>query len=192
MIYAYGRVSTSEQKLDRQIEEFIKFGVPEKNIYCDKKSGKDFEREKYIKLLGKLQKGDLLVIKSIDRLGRNYISIIDEWKKITKDIGADIVVLDMPLLDTRSTENNLMGKFISDIVLQILSFVAENERENIKRRQAEGIKLAKQRGANFGRPSYKLPPKFNSVANALRTREITLDEALDKLNMKKTTFYRYY
>ncbi len=192
MIYAYGRVSTAEQKLDRQIEEFIKFGVPEKNIYCDKKSGKDFDREVYKELTAQLNKGDLLVIKSIDRLGRNYIAIIDEWKNITANIGADIVVLDMPLLDTRSTENNLIGKFISDIVLQILSFVAENERENIKRRQAEGIKLAKQRGKKFGRPSYKIPPKFKTVANAFIDKKITLDQALKKLNMKKTTFYRYF
>lgn len=191
MIYAYGRVSTAEQKLDRQIEDFLSFGVEKENIYCDKKSGKDFEREVYKELLSKLRKGDLLVIKSIDRLGRNYVAIIDEWKRITRDIGADIVVLDMPLLDTRSTENNLIGKLISDIVLQILSFVAENERENIKRRQAEGIKLAKQRGKKFGRPSRPLPPKFHAVANEFYDKKITLSEALDVLDMKKTTFYRY-
>lgn len=190
MIYAYGRVSTSEQKLDRQIDEFLKFGVPQENIYCDKKSGKDFDREVYKELISKLRKGDLLVIKSIDRLGRNYIAIIDEWKRITREIGADILVLDMPLLDTRNTENNLIGKFISDIVLQILSFVAENERESIKKRQAEGIKLAKQSGKKFGRPSCPLPPKFEAVANAFLEGKITLNQALNKLKMTKATFYR--
>ena len=125
MIYAYARVSSRDQNLTRQLDAFAAFGVEKRNIYCDKKSGKNFERKGYLKLMRKLKKGDLLVIKSIDRLGRNYKMITDEWSNIVNKIGADILVLDMPILDTRSSENSLIGKFISDIVLQILSFVAE-------------------------------------------------------------------
>ena len=142
MIYGYARVSSREQNLTRQLDSFSAFGIEKKRIYSDKKSGKDFERTNYLRLLKKLKAGDLLVIKSIDRLGRNYNTIIEEWSRITKQIGADILVLDMPLLDTRDKENSLVGKFISDIVLQILSFVAENERENIRARQREGIAAA--------------------------------------------------
>jgi DNA invertase Pin-like site-specific DNA recombinase len=147
MIYGYARVSTREQNLDRQLEELKKYTD---KIYADKMSGKDFERISYKKLLRKLKKDDLLVIKSIDRLGRNYDLIIEEWRKITKDIGANIKVLDMPLLDT--TQKELTGKFISDLVLQILSYVAEQERTLIKQRQAEGIRIAKAKGIKFGRP----------------------------------------
>ncbi|HIW56308.1 MAG TPA: recombinase family protein [Firmicutes bacterium] len=139
MIYGYARISTAEQKLDRQTEELKNFGVSPKNIYTDKQSGSDFLRKSYIKMLKKLRQHDLLVIKSIDRLGRNYQAIIDQWHIITKKIKADIVVLDMPLLDTRDAGGNLIGRFISDIVLQILSFVAENERNMIRSRQAEGV-----------------------------------------------------
>ena len=141
-IYAYARVSARDQNLDRQLKAFADFGVSGNRIYADKKSGKDFERKNYSKLLKRLRAGDLLVIKSIDRLGRNYNAIISEWSKIVNTIGADILVLDMPLLDTRTKSNTLVGKFISDIVLQVLSFVAENERENIRARQAEGIAAA--------------------------------------------------
>lgn len=142
MKYAYVRVSTASQNIDRQMEEMYRQDIEEKNIFIDYQSGKDFERKNYQKLLKRLKKDDLLVIKSIDRLGRDYNMILDEWKKITKIIEADIMVIDMPLLDTRVEGKNLVGKFISDIVLQVLSFVAQNERENIKQRQAEGIKIA--------------------------------------------------
>ncbi len=148
MIYGYARVSTKEQNLDRQIVELEKYT---KTIYFDKLSGKDFERKEYQKMIKKLKKGDLVIIKSIDRLGRNYDLIIEEWQRITKKIGADIKVLDMPLLDTTQTQE-LTGKFISDLVLQILSYVAETERRNIKQRQAEGIKIAQEKGIKFGRP----------------------------------------
>lgn len=190
-IYAYGRVSTEGQKLDRQIRDFADFGVAAKDIYCDKKSGKDFERESYKKLVSKLRKGDLLVIKSIDRLGRSYEAIIDEWKKITADIGADIAVLDMPLLDTRSSDGNLAGRLVSDLVLQILSFVAQNERESIRRRQAEGIKTARERGVRLGRPLGKLPEEFGAIFSAYRQGTMSLRTVLDRLKMKRSTFYRY-
>lgn len=148
LIYGYARVSTKDQNLDRQLVELQKYTD---KIYSDKESGKDFERISYKKLTKKLKKGDLLVIKSIDRLGRDYDMILEEWKKITHDIGADIKVLDMPLLDTSKTEG-LTGKFISDLVLQILSYVAETERQNTRQRQREGIQVAKEKGVRFGRP----------------------------------------
>lgn len=151
-IYAYARVSSHDQNLARQHQAFLDFGVERKNIYSDRKSGKDFDRSSYRQLIKKLRHGDLLIVTSIDRLGRNYNEIIKEWERITKNIQADIRVLDMPLLDTRTKENGLIGQFISDFVLQILSFVAENERQNIHTRQAEGIALAKARGVRFGRP----------------------------------------
>lgn len=191
MIYGYARVSSKDQKMDRQITELIKFGVECKNIYQDKQSGKNFDRKHYQILKRKLKKGDLLVIKSIDRLGRNYDMIIEEWSHLTKTIECDIVVLDMNLLDTRSENKNLIGKFIADIVLQILSFVAENERTNIKQRQAEGIKLAKEKGIVFGRPKIKLPSNYPEIVRQLHNREISLKEALDKTNMTKSTFYKY-
>ena len=149
MKYAYVRVSTASQNIDRQMEEMYRQDIEVKNIFIDYQSGKDFERKNYQKLLKKLKKDDLLVIKSIDRLGRDYNMILDEWKKITKIIEADIMVIDMPLLDTRVEGKNLVGKFISDIVLQVLSFVAQNERENIKQRQAEGIRIAKAKGVHM-------------------------------------------
>lgn len=192
MIYGYVRVSSTTQNVDRQMEEMIRYEIPLKNIYVDKQSGKDFNRIKYQKLIKKLKKGDLLVIKSIDRLGRNYKMIMDEWYHITNIIEADILVIDMPLLDTRNEANNLVGKFISDIVLQILSFVAETERDNIKKRQAEGIKLAKARGVHMGRPKYKLPNNFNEVSLKYLNNQISLEESLRKTNMKKSTFLKYY
>ena len=146
MEYGYVRVSTTTQNVDRQLDEMFKQGLDKKQIYIDKQSGKDFERPNYQKMKKRLKENDLLIIKSIDRLGRNYEMIIEEWSSITKDIKADIVVLDFPLLDTRTDNKNLVGKFISDIVLQVLSFVAQNERENIRQRQAEGIKIAKEKG----------------------------------------------
>ena len=192
MIYGYVRVSSTTQNVDRQMEEMIRYEIPLKNIYVDKQSGKDFNRIKYQKLIKKLKKGDLLVIKSIDRLGRNYKMIMDEWYHITNIIEADILVIDMPLLDTRNEANNLVGKFISDIVLQILSFVAETERDNIKKRQAEGIKLAKARGVHMGRPKYQLPKNFNEVCNKYISNQISLEESLSLTNMKKSTFLKYY
>ena len=149
--YAYIRVSTKEQNEDRQLLAMKELEIPEKCIFIDKQSGKDFERPFYRKMIKKLKKDDILFIKSIDRLGRNYAEILEQWRILTKEIGIDIVVLDMPLLDTRRGKD-LMGTFLSDIVLQILSFVAENERENIRQRQAEGIAAAKARGVRFGRP----------------------------------------
>lgn len=191
MIYGYARVSSKDQKLDRQVIELEKFGIKRENIYYDQQSGKDFDRKKYKALKSKLNAGDLLVIKSIDRLGRNYDMIIEEWSNITKIIKCDIVVLDMDLLDTRCDNKNLVGKFISDIVLQILSFVAENERKNIKQRQAEGILIAKQKGIIFGRPKIKIPDNFLSVCNDFLQKKLSISQCLKLTNMKKSSFYKY-
>lgn len=191
MTYGYARVSTKDQKLDRQLIELTLFGIKEENIFFDKQSGKNFDRTNYQKLKSILKEGDLLVIKSIDRLGRNYDMIIEEWSYITKTVNCDIVVLDMNLLDTRCDNKNLVGRFISDIVLQILSFVAENERVNIKQRQAEGIKIAKEKGVKFGRPKIKLPNNFASVVRQFNNKEINLETALSKTKMTKSSFYKY-
>ncbi len=190
MNYGYVRVSSITQNLDRQIEDMHKVGLCDKQIFADKQSGKNFERVNYQKLKKKLKSGDLLIIKSIDRLGRNYDMIIEEWKDIVNNKNVDIKVLDMPLLDTRVEGRNLVGKFISDIVLQILSFVAENERENIKKRQAEGIKIAKLKGKHLGRPKFILPDNFETISQQYIKKEITLAEALSSLNMNKSTFYK--
>jgi len=190
MIYAYGRVSAADQNLNRQTDSFVDFGVRKKNIYTDKRSGKDFERENYKKLKKRLKTGDLLVIKSIDRLGRNYDMIIEEWSDITKRIGADIFVMDMPLLDTRESKENLTGKLISDIVLQLLSYVDQKERENIIIRQREGIAAAKRRGVRFGRPAKIIPVNFNETAMDYRSGRITMEEALRQTGLKKSTFYK--
>lgn len=189
MNYAYGRVSAADQNLDRQINCFLANGVNKRCIFTDKKSGKDFERENYKKLLRKLKKGDLLIVKSIDRLGRNYDMIIEEWRHITKNVGADILVLDMPLLDTRSNGENLTGKLISDIVLQLLSYVAQQERENIKARQREGIAAAKKRGARFGRPAVPIPDNFLETVCSYKRKQISLPDALRRTNLKQATFY---
>ncbi len=191
MNYAYARVSSKDQNLERQLTVFKDCGISFDRIYCDKKSGADFERQNYKKLLKKLKKGDLIVVKSIDRLGRNYDCILREWKRITKEIGADIYVLDMPLLDTRCKDMDLIGKVISDIVLQLLSFVAENERDNIRTRQAEGIKNAKARGVRFGRPRITCPDNFRDVAAAYLDHRISVSEALALTHMKPSSFYRY-
>ena len=190
MKYGYVRVSTKEQNIDRQLVEMYAQGLNDKTIFIDKQSGKDFERDEYQKLKKILKSGDLLIIKSIDRLGRNYDMIIDEWRTLVNDMNVDIQVLDMPLLDTRTEGKNLVGKFISDIVLQILSFVAENERENIKKRQAEGIRIAKEKGKHLGRPKLKLPKNFTIIANQYKKKEITLAEALSSLKMNRSTFYK--
>ncbi len=189
MNYAYARVSAKDQNLQRQIAAFREFGIEKSRIFSEKKSGKDFERKEYKRLLKKLTSGDLLVIKSIDRLGRNYSQIIEEWNRITNTIGADILVLDMPLLDTRTKADTLVGKFISDIVLQVLSFVAENERESIKARQAEGIKIAHQNGVRFGRPSFVYSEEFLSIANDYIRKRIKLKTALQRLNIKQSNFF---
>lgn len=190
MKYGYVRVSTKEQNIDRQLVEMYAQGLNDKTIYIDKQSGKDFERSQYQKLKKELKSGDLLIIKSIDRLGRNYDMIIDEWRMLVNDMNVDIYVIDMPLLDTRTEGKNLVGKFISDIVLQILSFVAENERENIKKRQAEGIRIAKEKGKHLGRPKLEIPPNFSQIANQYKKKEITLAEALSSLKMNRSTFYK--
>ncbi len=188
MIYGYARVSSKDQNEHRQLISFSKFNIPDKNIYIDKQSGKNFNRKNYQILIRKIKKGDLVYIKSIDRLGRNYEEIIEQWSYITKKKQADIFVIDMPLLDTRKGRD-LMGTFLSDIVLQVLSFVAENERVNIKQRQAEGIAAAKARGIKFGRPIIPIPENFEYVYNEWINKKITLDNAAEKCNMKRSTFY---
>ena len=188
MEYGYIRVSSRDQNEDRQLIALKEIGVVEKNIYLDKRSGKDFNRPEYKKLLRKMKKDDLLYIKSIDRLGRNYEEILQQWSMLTKEKGVDIVVLDMPLLDTRRGKD-LMGTFLSDIVLQVLSFVAENERINIRQRQAEGIAAAKAKGIKFGRPPLPFPENFYEVHEAWRAKKITLKEAAEACNMPVSTFY---
>lgn len=190
LIYAYIRVSTKQQKIDRQYEEIKALDIDDKNIYIDKESGKDFDRTNYKKLIKKIKKDDLLIVKSIDRLGRNYKMILDEWAYITKVKEADIKVLDMPLLDTRIEGKNLVGKFISDIVLQVLSFVAENERNNIKERQAEGIRIAKEKGVKFGRPKVSTPPNTNEILDKYINHEITNTEAAAIIGVSRGTFFR--
>ena len=190
-IYGYARVSSADQNLERQLAEFKQFGIEKKYIYSDKKSGKDFCRESYLKLVKKIKKGDLLVINSIDRRGRNYVMITSEWKRITREIGADILVLDMPLLDTRDKNDSLMGKFISDVVLQVLSFVAENERINIKARQEEGIKIAKEKGVKFGRPKRVITKKERDVLADYNDKKILLKNALTLIEMQNSLFFYY-
>ena len=186
--YGYMRVSSKEQNEDRQKIALIEMGVPENNIYMDKQSGKDFERTQYKRLLRKLNENSVLYIKSIDRLGRNYGELNEQWRIITKEKKADIVVIDMPLLDTRR-EKNLLGTFISDVVLALLSYVAENERINIKQRQAEGIAAAKARGVKFGRPPLPIPQNFYQMHKDWRAGKITIEEAAKACNMCPKTFY---
>ena len=190
MIYAYIRVSTKHQNIDRQYEEIKALDIDDKYIYIDKESGKDFDRTKYQKLIKKLKKDDLLIIKSIDCLGRNYHMVLEEWARITKTIGADIKVLDMTLLNTRIEGKNLVGKFISDIVLQVLSFVAENERINIKQRQAEGIRIAKEKGVKFGRPKATLPPNTSDILDKYINKELTNIIATQLIGVSRGTFFR--
>ena len=190
MNYGYARVSTINQHLDRQMDELHKAGLLDSQIFIDKESGKDFNRTSYKKLLKKLRSGDVLYVKSIDRLGRNYNMILDEWRILTKEKNIDIVVIDMPLLDTRIEGKNLVGKFIADVVLQVLSFVAENERETMKQRQAEGIRMAKLRGVKFGRPSVITPKNFMAVVDLYKKKIITSEEACKMSNLSRGTFYR--
>lgn len=190
--FGYGRVSSKEQNEERQLVAFREYGIDERDIYIDKQSGKDFNRENYITLKHILRENDLLVIKSIDRLGRNYSQIIEEWQDITKNIKADIVVIDMPLLDTRKNKD-LLGTFISDLVLQILSYVAEQERTFIKQRQSEGIDIALKNGTKsgnpFGRPKIEKPQDFDIVVNRWKNKEIKSKEAMELLGLKPNTFY---
>lgn len=187
-IYGYVRVSARDQNEDRQMIALSEQGVARKNIYVDKQSGKDFNRPQYKKLLRKLKRDDLLYIKSIDRLGRNYEEIQNQWRILTKDKGVDIYVIDMPLLDTRRGKD-LVGTFVGDIVLQVLSFVAENERTNIRQRQAEGIAAAKARGVRFGRPPQPLPPNFHDVYQQWRLKKISVSEAAKECSMPRSTFF---
>lgn len=187
-VLGYARVSSCEQNEDRQIIALKEMGVPEKQIYVDKQSGKDFDRPQYRKLLRKLDENSILFVKSIDRLGRNYADLNEQWRKITKEKGADIVVIDMPILDTRR-EKNLLGTLISDIVLALLSYVAENERMNIRQRQSEGIAAAKARGVKFGRPPLPLPDNFYEVHKQWRAKELTLKQAAKACGLAESTFF---
>lgn len=186
--YGYMRCSSREQNEDRQLIALKEMGVPEKQIYMDKQSGKDFDRPQYKRLLRKLDNNSVLFVKSIDRLGRNYADLNEQWRIITKEKGADIVVIDMPILDTRR-DKNLLGTFISDIVLALLSYVAENERINIKQRQAEGIAAAKARGVKFGRLPVPLPDNFYEVHKQWRDKKMTLKQAAKACNLAVSTFF---
>ncbi len=187
-IYGYARVSSREQNEDRQIIALKEMGVQEHNIFVDKQSGKNFDRPQYKKLIRKLKPDDLIYIKSIDRLGRNYNEILEQWKVITKGKGADLYIIDMPILDTRR-EKNLLGTFISDLVLTLLSYVAENERANIRQRQAEGIALAKARGVHFGRTPNPLPENFYDVYQQWKLKKLTIKQAALQCGMPQTTFF---
>lgn len=189
--YGYVRVSTKEQNESRQMIALKEFPVQEEKIFMDKQSGKDFNRPAYQKLLKKMKERDILVIQSIDRLGRNYEEILEQWRFLTREKKVDVVVLDMPLLDTRNKDKDLTGTFIADLVLQILSYVAQNERENIRKRQAEGIAAARERGIHFGNPGKPLPKNFEEVVARWRRKEISLLEALEELNIGRTYFYKY-
>ena len=187
--YAYIRVSSLDQNESRQLQAIQELHIPKAHIYLDKQSGKDFKRENYKRLLRVLRKGDLLYILSIDRLGRNYKEIQNQWRYLTSDLGIDICVIDMPLLDTRRYKD-LLGTFIADIVLQILSFVAESERDNIRKRQAQGISAAKANGIRFGRPESKIPDNFTLLVKRWRSRRLSLEELLKTCQISKSTFYR--
>ena len=190
--YAYIRVSTKEQSIERQLLALEPYQIKKKNIYCDYQSGKDFDRPEYQKLLRRLKAGDLLIVKSIDRLGRNYNDILVQWQYITKEIKADILVLDMELLDTRQKAGNLTGTLIADLVLQVLAYVAQTEREFICQRQAEGIAAAKLRGKKFGRPAIKMPEEFEAVCRKCERGELSTRQAAELLGISHTTFYRRY
>ena len=188
-VYGYIRVSSTDQNEDRQLVALSEKGVDEKNIYMDKQSGKDFDRPQYKKMVRNLRQGDLLYILSIDRLGRNYEEIQRQWRVLTKEKGIDICVIDMPLLNTRQGKD-LMGTFIADLVLQILSFVAQNERENIRKRQEEGIAAAKAKGVKFGRPEKQVPNDFSQMVVSWEKKKIPLSDILHRCDMSEATFYR--
>jgi DNA invertase Pin-like site-specific DNA recombinase len=187
--YGYIRVSSSDQNENRQIDAMNKLNIPKSQIFVDKQSGKDFNRPEYKRLIKTLRPGDLLYILSIDRLGRNYEEIQNQWRIITKEKDVDITVIDMPLLDTRR-EKNLLGTFIADLVLQVLSFVAQNERDNIKKRQADGIAAAKARGIHMGRPAKTMPENFDSIVKQWKSKQISFDEAFAQCCVGRSTFYR--
>lgn len=187
--YGYVRVSSTDQNEDRQMIALHQVGVDDKHIFMDKQSGKDFERPQYKKMVKKMRHGDLLYVLSIDRLGRNYDEIQHQWRILTKEIGIDVCVIDMPLLDTRRSKD-LLGTFVADLVLQVLSFAAHNERDNIRKRQAEGIAAAKARGVHMGRPVTNAPPDFDKIVKAWEKKEITMEEAMKRCGMSETTFYR--
>lgn len=191
IVFGYARVSTKEQNEGRQIEALKAEGVDERNIYIEKRSGKDFNREEYKNMLGRLREGDLLIVTSIDRLGRNYNDILKEWKHITQDIKANVKVLDMPLLDTSSNPQTLDNRFIADLVLQILSYVADKERLNIKKRQAEGIALAKAEGRMQGRPKIAKPDNWDEVYTQWVNKEITAGKAIEVLGLTRNIFYNF-
>lgn len=188
-VYGYVRVSSTDQNEDRQMLAMQEAGVPKYNIFMDKQSGKNFERQQYLKLRRKLKAGDLFYVLSIDRLGRNYEEIQNQWRILTKEIGVDICVIDMPLLDTRNGKD-LMGTFIADLVLQILSFVADNERTNIRKRQQQGIIAAKARGVRFGRPETPIPSDFGEIVKKWEKGYITVDDAIQRCGLSQATFYR--
>ena len=187
--YGYVRVSSTDQNEDRQMIALHQVGVEDKHIFMDKQSGKDFERPQYKKMVKKMRHGDLLYVLSIDRLGRNYDEIQHQWRILTKEIGIDVCVIDMPLLDTRRSKD-LLGTFVADLVLQVLSFAAHNERDNIRKRQAEGIAAAKARGVHMGRPVINAPPDFDQIVKLWEEKKITMEEAMKRCRMSETTFYR--
>ena len=187
--FAYCRVSSTDQNEDRQVEAMLELGINERDIFIDKCSGKNFDRPQYQALKLQLREGDVLVIKSIDRLGRNYKQICEEWREIVRDIKANIKVVDMPILDTTRTDG-LIGEVISDIVLQLLGYVAEQERAFIKQRQAEGIKLAKEKGKRLGKPPIQYPENWQEVYTIWKSGSITAREAMKRLNLKPTSFYK--
>lgn len=189
ILIGYARVSTVNQNEDRQMHELVKYGVQKKNIYVDKQSGKDFQRPAYLRMIKRLKQGDILIIKSIDRLGRDYHELQEEWRIITHKKKADIIVLDMPLLDT-ARNKDLLGTFIADLVLQVFSFVAENERINIRQRQAEGIAAAKKRGVKFGRPPIPVPDNFRENYELWKNKKISARQAAEKCGLTIDTFYR--
>lgn len=190
-VYGYARVSCKEQKLDRQVDALLAFGVLPKNLFTDRASGKDFNRGEYRKLVRGLAEGDVMVIKSIDRLGRNYEEILNEWRDVTKTRKAAIVVLDMPLLDTRESPDGITSVLISDIVLQLLSYVAQMERENIKQRQAEGISAAQMRGVRFGRPKKRRPFNYEQTKTSYLSGHLTRREAAARMKIGTSTFDRW-
>lgn len=189
ILIGYARVSTVNQNEDRQVQELIKYGVQKRNIYVDKQSGKDFQRPAYLRMIKRLKRGDILIIKSIDRLGRDYHELQEEWRIITHKKQADIIVLDMPLLDT-TRNKDLLGTFIADLVLQVFSFVAENERINIRQRQAEGIAAAKKRGVKFGRPPIPVPDNFKENYLLWKNKKLSARQAAEKCGLTIDTFYR--
>ncbi len=187
--YGYIRVSAKDQNTDRQFAALEAYEIPEKNLFVDKQSGKDFNRPAYHRLVRRIKPGDLLIVKSIDRLGRNYDEIIRQWQILTKEKGCDVQVVDMPLLDTTKSKD-ILGTFIADLVLQILSYCAHTERENIRQRQAEGIAAAKAKGIHFGRPQLPIPEDFEDEVKLWRNKQVSQREVLEHLNMERSRFYR--